>query len=223
VQTAEKIWAAHRFTGRIFGTIYEKCPKNGVNFGGRLPRPRPKYGNLNPRIGYAGLLPMIRGTNGTNTTYRFREPLPRIFPPQVWGKFIRPSAPRPQITLGGWNFASARPPPRPLKKKISSAPAPFMGEIWGVKGKFSPHAPSKSFRCIGPKFGTGPALDAAYEQPKFGEPSVNRFGARAKSAVFRRPRSTTCTKTLERSQMILLHITKWLCEVTWSYFCRQQT
>jgi len=121
------------------------------------------------------------------------------------GEIASTVSPPPPNNFRGLKLLPKHVPHRgPLGKEIS-APQPLSGGDMGVKGKFSPHAPSKSSRCIRPKFGPGPALDAAYEWPKFGEPSTHSFGARAKSAVFQRPRSTTGTKTLERSQMILLH------------------
>jgi len=72
-----------------------------------------------------------------------------------------------------------------------------------IKEKFSPHAPSKSLRLIGPKFRLWPAIDAPYKWPKFGARSGHSFSARQKSGLSE-CQVKACNNSSRRSTMTLL-------------------
>jgi len=107
-----------------------------------------------------------------------------------WGELFDPT-PRPQIILGGWNFAETRLPPRPVRKKIL-APQPTEERNIGGQRKIFPSRPLKIPSMYSPKILPWLALHAPYIWPKFGKRSIGRFSARTKkNAGFRRHGSSS--------------------------------
>ena len=110
-----------------------------------------------------------------------------FFDPQNLKKLLNifPLVPR---SIKGAEILPEHVPLEGLLEKKNQTPLFLLAEIWGVKEKFSLHAPSKSLRCIHPEFCPWVALNAPYKWSKFGARSNSRFSARQKMCVEQMPK-----------------------------------